>query len=275
MKNLTLSERMKNYYEVRTRTYLTSRTNIIIRLDGKRFSKYTKGLEKPFDMDFVVDMQETAKYLCEKVQGCKMGYVASDEISLWLTDYDDLNTNAWYDGQVQKITSISASHAATKFNQQRLLRELTSIGFLDRNVVENMKLADFDSRVFQIPELEEVVNYFIWRQQDTTRNSVSMAAQSVFSHRELQGKNGSEMQDMLMLDKGINWNNYPVSCKRGSCIVKRNFVDDISVQSYDYMGNGNISQRSTGVVRTKWVVEDSPIFTKDRDYVKSLQVKNG
>jgi tRNA(His) 5'-end guanylyltransferase len=275
MKNKSLKERMKNY-EVRERGYLTPRTNTIIRLDGKGFSKFTKGLNKPFDMGFVEDMQLTAKYLCENIQGCKMAYVASDEISLWLTDYDTLTTESWYDGQIQKITSISASHAASKFNQLRMIRMCSNNGgdfqfdIISKEDLENIKLADFDSRVFQIPELEEVVNYFLFREQHTTRNSISMLAQEHFSPKQLKGKSGNEMQDMLMKEKGINWNDIPVSCKRGSCVVKRKIVTNMNVNSFNIMADGNISSMGKGTIRNKWTIEDAPIFSKDRNYVKNI-----
>jgi tRNA(His) 5'-end guanylyltransferase len=258
MKNLTLGDRMKQYYENVTKTKLPRRTNTIIRIDGKAFHTYTRGLDKPFDMNLTMDMLETTKYLCENIQGCKMGYTQSDEISLWLTDYDTLTTSAWFDGSVQKIVSIASSMATAKFNELR-----------------PGKLAMFDARVFTINEIEEVVNYFVFRQQDATRNSVSMAAQANFSHKDLQGKSGSDMQDMLM-SKGINWNDYPVYSKRGGTVVKREFAEDIKpIEAYPVVdGAGDIfgvSYRSQGVIRPKWTIEEPPIFTKDRDYIKNIK----
>ena len=228
-----LGKRMKENYEIRTRSFLPRRTNVIIRLDGKAFHTYTKGLDKPFDYKLMDDMMETTKFLCENIQGCKIGYTQSDEISLLLTDYDNIKTSSWYDGQVQKITSVSASLATAKFNQLR-----------------PEKLAFFDSRVFVIPDKEEVVNYFIWRQQDATRNSLSMASQSVYSDKQLFKKNSSDKQEMLM-EKGINWNDYPVSAKRGSSVIRKTF---------DY-------EETT---RSKWDYTDIPIITKDRDFILDL-----
>ena len=233
MKKDELGKRMKENYEVRSRSYLPRRTNTIIRLDGKAFHTYTRGLDKPFDYKLIDDMVEVTKFLCENIQGCKIGYTQSDEISLLLTDYDNIQTSAWFDGNVQKICSISASMATAKFNELR-----------------SGKLAFFDSRCFSISDKEEVVNYFVWRQKDATRNSVSMAAQSVYSHRELNKKSSSDKQEMLF-QKGINWNDYPVSAKRGSAVIKKYYEKE-------------------GAQRSKWDYVDIPIITQDRDFILDL-----
>lgn len=221
-----LGDRMKEFYEDRTRTYLPRRTYTIIRIDGKAFHTYTKGLDEPFDEKFVSDMDETAKFLCEKIQGTKLAFVQSDEISILVTDFDLLNTAAWFDGNIQKITSISASLATAKFNELR-----------------PGKLAYFDSRVFTIPSLAEVINYFIWRQQDTTRNSISAVARTLYSDKELQGKNSSQLQE-LCFQKGVNWNDLPVKLKRGRLILK---------ETYEKQGS----------LRARWVSTEPAIFTKD------------
>lgn len=108
----------------------------------------------------------------------------------------------------------------------------------------------FDSRCFNIPK-DEVVNCFIWRQQDATKNSISMVAQYYFSDKELHGKNGSVKQDMLMLQKGVNWNDFSPTEKIGSCVVK---------------------VESEG--RNKWVIDlNTPIFSKEIEYLdKFLQM---
>jgi hypothetical protein len=163
----TLGDRMKEYYENRTKTYLPRRTYTLIRIDGKAFHTYTKGLNRPFDDQLMDDMDETAIYLCKNIQGAKLAFVQSDEISILLTDFDKLQTSAWFDGNIQKITSVSSSLATAKFNELR-----------------PNKLALFDSRVFTIPSKVEVENYFIWRQQDTVRNSISSVAQSLYSSKD-------------------------------------------------------------------------------------------
>jgi len=279
-----IGDRMKYNYENRTKQFLTRRVPTIIRLDGKAFHTYTKGLNKPFDDGLIADMQETTKFLCDNVQGCKLGYTQSDEITLVLTDYDNLQTDAWFDYNVQKMTSVSASIATAKFNQLRLQRHfnksqkevdvINKSNFFDYdsvrvdNVGAQQKLAFFDSRVFQIGEKEEVVNSLIWRQQDAERNSIQMLAQSLYSQKQLHGKNTSVLQDMCW-DKGQNWNDLDSSIKRGSLILKQVYADDekVTKESASKLGAKSNSQTK---IRTKWEVVDTPIFTKDRDVILNL-----
>ncbi len=184
---------MKDFYEDRTRFKLARRTNTIIRIDGKAFHTYTKGLERPFDLGFMEDMNKTTEYLCQNIQGAKFGYVQSDEISILITDYDDISTHAWFDGNLQKMASIAASLATAEFNRLRLIRKMNTTVATAGSILEQFKHAMFDARVFQIPYQEEVLNYFIWRQQDATRNSISSVAQSLYSTKELHGKKTNEM----------------------------------------------------------------------------------
>ena len=229
----SLGDRMKEFYENRTRNFLPRRTYTIIRVDGKAFHSYTRGLVRPFDEKLVNDMDETACYMCKNIQGAKFAFVQSDEISILLTDFEGLTTDAWFDGNIQKMASISASLATAKFNELR-----------------PNKIALFDSRVFTIPSDIEVENYFIWRQQDTTRNSISSVAQSMFSHRELENKNTDQMQEMCF-QKGVNWNDFSAKLKRGRLIVKQNYEKD-------------------GATRSKWVSVEPPIFTQEREMLKVL-----
>ena len=242
-----LGSRMKENYENRAKTFLTRRTPVLLRLDGKAFHTFTKGMNRPFDKLLIETMQETTKFLCENIQGCKIGYTQSDEITLLVTDYDKLGTDAWFDYNVQKMCSISASLATLAFN--RIFREKAITSGLDL-YINKIDKAMFDSRCFNIPK-EEVVNCFIWRQQDATKNSISMVAQYYFSDKELHGKNGSVKQDMLMLQNGVNWNDFSPTEKRGSCVVK---------------------VESEG--RNKWVIDlNTPIFSKEREYIdKFLQM---
>lgn len=270
--NTALSTRMKENYESRSKQYLLRRIPTIIRLDGKAFHTYTKGLNKPFDEGLIEDMQETTKFLCQNIQGCKMGYTQSDEITIVLTDYDTFETSAWFDYNVQKMTSISASIATAKFNQLRMQRFInespttnSNAGkkYIYSNEVEESKLAYFDSRVFQIPEKEEVVNCLIWRQRDAEKNSVAMLAQSLYSHNELHKKNGNDMQEMCF-QKGHNWNDLHFSKKRGSFIIKNTYVNG---QLYK---NDSPEELKTEVVRTKWDVVETPMFGKDRNSILDL-----
>ncbi|MFW6243030.1 MAG: tRNA(His) guanylyltransferase Thg1 family protein [bacterium] len=247
-----LGRRMKEYYENRTRIYLPRRTYTIIRIDGKAFHSYTKGLTRPFDDGLIQDMDDTAIHLCENIQGAKLAFVQSDEISILLTDFDKIGTDAWFDGNVQKICSVSASLATSKFNQLRLKRNAELIINRVEDFINSFKLANFDSRTFTIPSKTEVMNYFIWRQQDTVRNSISSVAQSLYSHKELNGKNTDQMQEMCF-QKGFNWNDLNSKLKRGRFIEKIEYNKELE--------NGE------KVIRTKWVSNECPTFTQDVDFI--------
>lgn len=260
-----LGDRMKEYYENRSKSYLTRRTPVIIRIDGCHFHSFCRGLRKPYDPTFIKAMQLTTKDLCENIQGCKIGYVESDEISLLLTDYDTLRTEAWFDYSVQKICSVAASIAAMYFNKHwsKLVEE-----FYEENVEDNWHEDEderyyndvlkkkvelggyFDARAFNLPE-SEIVNYFIWRQNDATRNSIQGLAQANFSQKQLQGLNNSQLQDKLHEEKNINWNDYSVVEKRGTC-VKRNVIEG----------------------KSNWIIDTNiPIFTQNRNYIEEVLPK--
>ena len=274
----SLGDRMKENYENRAKTYLVRRMPVIIRLDGKAFHTFTKGLKRPYDEIFHNTMNATLKYLCENIQGCKLGYTQSDEITLLLTDYDTLTTAAWFDYSVQKICSVSASMATMAFNKffdeecgkyidvlmalQEFDLEEEYLDVLDRKIGNAM----FDSRCFNIPE-DEVTNCFIWRQQDATRNAVQMLGQCNFSHNELQGKSCNNIQDMLMTQKGINFNDMPTEFKRGVCCYKTT-KEDIVI---DVKTNKEIR-----LMRSDWIIDkEIPIFTQNRDYIENtFRVRN-
>ena len=268
-----LATRMKERYQDAYNIKFPGRTNIIIRLDGKSFGKYTKGLETPFDKEFADDMDMTAKYLCQNIQGCKFAYIQSDEISLLITDYDTFETSPWFGNKLQKFVSVTASMATAEFNRLRLIRACsTNDGDFAQPIlsifeIEEFRMAEFDSRAFIIPEAEEVVNYFLWRQQDATRNSISMTGQKYFSHNQLHKKTTSEVQDMLMglynedgpfIETPVNWNDFPVRFKRGGMIMRR-----------EQIGNeGPLFDKSEVPGTTmEWVKVDPPIFSKDRDFL--------
>lgn len=236
----SLGDRMKNNYENRARSYLPRRSYTILRIDGKCFHTYTKKLDIPFDVGLIEDMNATAQYLCKNIMGTKFAFVQSDEISLLLTDFENINTEAWFDNNIQKMVSVSASMATSSFNKARISRDIDNADYF----------AEFDSRVFQIPQKIEVINYFIWRQNDTVRNSISSVAQSLYSHKQLNNKCNAEMQEMIF-QKGTNWNDYDTTLKRGRMIVK---------ESYD----------KEGTERTRWIVQAPPIFTEDKEYLDRL-----
>ena len=270
-----IGDRMKSYYEDRTRYKLTRRTNTIIRVDGKAFHTYTRGLKRPFDEGLMEDMNKTTEYLCQNIQGAKFGYVQSDEISILITDYDDISTHAWFDGNLQKMASIAASLATSKFNQLRMARAcfddvIKEDAPIYKDDIEDFKLAMFDARVFQIPYQEEVINYFIWRQQDATRNSISSVAQANFSAKELHGKKTNQMQDMLMLEKGINWNDFTPREKRGSLIRK---VENVYYRKTEPIMDGKtrVLGENDTYKRSKWEADsETPIFSQEKGYLRWL-----
>ena len=220
--------RMKEFYEQVPKYRLMRRTPVIIRIDGKAFHTFTRGFDRPFDEVLGNAMVKTMQYLCENIQGCIFGYVQSDEISLVLSDYKKLNSDAWFGYEVQKMCSIAASMATMAFNNFFIMETYKWSHRCDVDCTEqNTKLLEaynkainkgamFDARVFNIPK-EEVVNCIYWRQLDAARNSVQMVGQANFSHNELQNKSCNVIQDMLYEQKGINWNDYPTRWKRGVC----------------------------------------------------------
>lgn len=265
-----LGDRMKKYEYV-TRTYLTPRTPVIIRVDGKAFHTFTRGFKKPFDSILVKTMQQTMKYLCESIQGCVLGYQQSDEITLVLIDYKKIDTCSWFDYNIQKCASVAASMATMAFNKffykniddyantDEALASLYGNDEVSKEETRSYlsvlkralsKGAMFDARVFNIPK-EEVTNCILWRQNDATRNSIEMVGHANFSQSSLYKKSCNQIQDMLMLEKGINWNDFPVTLKRGSCCIRK------SVEGSD---------------RTKWVIDDNiPIFKgEQRSYINNL-----
>lgn len=236
--NDELGSRMKEYYETIPKTRLMRRCPVAIRLDGKAFHTFTRGFQKPFDEILVKSMQETMKYLCQNIQGCVFGYTQSDEITLILIDYQTLTTDAWFDYEVQKMCSISASMATLAFNQYFWKEVLNLYNDIlpdslkeEQEIVKQHKIyyaavekgAMFDARVFNIPK-EEVTNLIYWRQLDATRNSIQMVGQANFSHKELQNKSCNDIQDMLMTQKNINWNDFPPYLKRGSACKKVDII---------------------------------------------------
>jgi tRNA(His) guanylyltransferase len=233
VKGDSLGDRMKAQYENRSRFMLPRRTYTIIRCDGKAFHTFTRRLEKPFDYRLVDAMTFATHALCKEAQGAAFGYVQSDEISVLLTDFADIKTEAWFDGNVQKIASVAASVVTAEFNRC----------FYPSGPDPDGPPAVFDARVFTIPDPVEVENYFIWRQQDATRNSISGLAQAHFSAKQLHGVNNSGMQEMLFREKGINWNDCPTDQKRGRTVI------------YD---------------ESLWLSDlDIPVFTAERDYLTS------
>lgn len=293
--------RMKTFYEQIPKTRLMRRCPVVIRCDGRSFHTFTKKFQKPFDEVLIKTMQETMKYLCENIQGCVLGYTQSDEITLILIDYKKITSSAFFDYEVQKICSITASMATMAFN--KFLKEnideysLNNMGtaFIlhgetgrlsdkEKNILKNIMIyeeayhkgAMFDARCFNIPK-EEVTNLVYWRQLDASRNSIQMVGRANFSHKELQNKSCNDIQDMLMTQKGINWNDLPTYQKRGSCCVKENHFIENEKGTQICFPEGcsdpfEDEETLTGVYRSSWIIDtEIPIFKGEgRDYIDRL-----
>jgi tRNA(His) guanylyltransferase len=272
-----LGVRMKTFYEQIPKTKLMRRCPVALRIDGKAFHTFTRGFQKPFYEVLIKSMQETMKYLCENIQGCVLGYTQSDEITLILVDYKKLTSSAWFDYEVQKICSIAASMATMAFNKffaNNVGDYCTYTYEREDNSHEEYehilslaidKGAMFDCRCFNIPK-EEVTNLIYWRQLDASRNSIQMVGQANFSHKELQNKSCNEIQDMLMTQKGINWNDLPIYQKRGSCCVRNKII----------LFRGSIMEtaqlRDTSKSEKEWIIDtEIPIFKNEgREYIDRL-----
>lgn len=222
-----LGDRMKGYEAV-TKNSLMPKTPAIIRLDGKAFHTWTKGLEAPFDNRFYACMASTARQLTNEIQGAAFAYGQSDEISILLRDYDTYDTEAWFNGAIQKIVSVSASMATGYFNR------------MVQKVIDdpNRPLAFFDARVFNVPA-HEVCNYFIWRQQDFMRNSLQMVARHYLGHKRCHGLNREGMKRALMeMDEPVVWDELPTlfrhgySYTRGAEDISTNIPQFTSVREY-------------------------------------------
>ena len=275
-----LANRMKEY-EKRNQYYLQKRTPVAIRVDGRSFHTFTKGFQRPFDDVLIKTMQETAKYMCENIQGAKFAYVQSDEITIILTDYDTLETGCWFNYRTDKLCSIAASMATMIFNKifkekvENFIEEggafsLAQLNYNQMKMEPYLKAIEkgamFDARCFNIPK-EEVTNLIYWRQLDATRNSIQMVGQANFSHKELQNKSCNDIQDMLHEQKGINWNDYPTVCKRGTaCIKNRKIIE--------YLDEFKVTAKLMDSTKTEnsWIIDTEMPILKDEDraYVDDL-----
>ena len=273
-----LGVRMKTFYEQIPKTKLMRRCPVAIRCDGRSFHTFTRNFQKPFDEVLIKSMQETMKYLCENIQGCVLGYKQSDEITLILVDYKKLTSSAWFDYEVQKLCSIAASMATMAFNKA-FVKEVKKYSFelsMGIHTDEERRLLDiydkaidkgamFDARCFNVPK-EEVTNLCYWRQLDASRNSIQMVGQANFSHKELQNKSCNDIQDMLMTQKGINWNDLPTYQKRGSCCVRNKIV----IESDGVMATAQL--RDTSKSENEWIIDTNiPLFKGEgREYIDRL-----
>lgn len=242
----SLGDRMKTYEAV-TRAVLPPRTCTVVRVDGRAFHSFLRHADKPFDEAVMMAMDATAAALCREMSGAAFAYTQSDEVSVLLSDFGAVGTQPWFGGVVQKMASIAASTATVAFNATY------GINYDDAT-------ATFDARVFTIPDPAEVANYFLWRQRDCVRNSISMAAQAHFSHKRLHRVNTDQMQELLWQEKGVNWNDYPDGCKRGRVAVRK--TGDRAVT---YTDRRTRQEMNTVALRSWWETEAAPHFTAAPD----------
>lgn len=242
-----LGDRMKSYEAV-TRSVLLPHSYTILRVDGRAFHSYLSRAVKPFDFDFMADMGDVGGVLCQKIAGTLFGYGQSDEISLLLSDVEP-QSQPWFGGVVQKMASVAAS--------------LATAVLIGRRGLEG--LPHFDARVFTLPSETEVANYFVWRQRDAVRNSISMAAQAKFSPKQLHGVNSDQMRDMLWREHGINWNDYPDEAKRGWLVTR-----SVREAEVAYVDRRTGEENVTVAERTFWEVAPAPHFVCDERFLASV-----
>jgi len=224
---------------------------VCVRLDGKCFSKFTKGLRQPYDERMSTLMRDTAKFMVEETNAA-MGYTQSDEISLVFYS-DNYDSQIFFDGRIQKMVSVLASMCSVYFNKG-----------LPTNIPEKAHLLPiFDCRVWTVPNMVEATNALLWREQDATKNSIASAAQSVYSHKQLHKKSGKEMQEMLF-KKGINWNDYPSFFKRGTFIQRRKVHRKFTTEELERLPEKHAARKDPDLVieRTEVRELEMPPFVK-------------
>lgn len=244
-----LGDRMKKYEHI-TRFSLPPRTYTLLRVDGRAFHTWTKGLQRPYDTDLINCMDDAAIALCESISGTQFAFVQSDEISILAVDFKDIKSQSWFDGNLQKWASVGASIATMAFNVSVMSLNRRALE-LDTTAIGSKKRpnATFDARVYSIPDFIEVENYFVWRQKDAERNSITMLAQAYASHKQLHGKSITERHEIIH-KAGDNWAKHPVSFKHGRVVRKQGGVIE---------GRGN------------WIADTTtPVFTKQRNYLRDL-----
>ena len=238
---MTLSDRCKEFENIEAQRTLIPKLPILVRLDGRAFHTYTRGLERPYDTRLQTCMIETTKQLVEQFDA-KLGYTQSDEISL-LFNYEE-PAQPLFKGRQQKIVSVLSSACTVYF-------KTLADKFLPK---KSHLFPQFDCRVWNVPNIDEVYLYMLWREDDATRNSITMAAQSVYSHKQLLHKNRNDMHEMLH-EKGINWNDYPSEFKRGIYLKRQQFLEELSEEQLKKIPKDKIPENGK-VIRSRVVKLD-------------------
>jgi tRNA(His) guanylyltransferase len=251
MDKTSLGDRIKSY-EAATESRTLPQLPVVVRLDGRSFSKFTKGMKRPFDKEFRQAMIEVTKYLVEQTNA-KIGYTQSDEISLVL-HVDNVNSEIMFNGRIQKIVSNFASMASVKFLIEMQKR-------FPEKVSEGKTLPSFDARAFSVPNKTEATNSIFWRTLDAQKNSISMVAHTYFSHKSLQDLSGEDKKVRLRNEVGIDWNDYSSAEKQGVFIRK----EKVRIQlDKEHLERIPVDKRPEGgwVDRKKVVEIDMPDFLR-------------
>jgi tRNA(His) 5'-end guanylyltransferase len=250
------ANRMKGY-ESKARTRLEPKTPVIGRIDGKAFHTLTRGMERPWDIRLQKSMWVATKHLCKNLQGCKLAYWQSDEVSVLLTDYEKETSQGWFDYKVEKMCSVGASLFTSAF----LAAMMNYFPDRESDLRNGKGLPAFDARFFSIPK-DEVTNYFIWRQKDAIRNSVQMLARAHFSHKDCANKDNVALKAMLLEEKGIDWEEEKTYLKSGLCVIRKPFETTVTFERGGEM-------HTEEVTRKIWEPDlNTPRFVEERDYIE-------
>jgi tRNA(His) guanylyltransferase len=248
-----IGDRLKTKYEDVFRVSVPQQTYGLVRIDGKAFHTFTKGLQRPYCPELGQALDTAAKTLCKEMMGCRFAYGQSDEYSFLFTDFDTEKSEMWFSGNAMKIASVSASIFTAAFNE-------AWSGPIRR------KSGTFDSRVFVIPPRRDVFEYFRWRQADASRNSLRMLASCHFSHKELQGKGASDLHEMLHKAVGVNWNDCASAFRRGRVVKK---VE--STRTVSYIHRKTKETNTQTITESVWSVDQEiPVFTRNKAYLESM-----
>lgn len=246
-----LGDRMKIYEGFEVGRRFLPRLPICVRIDGKRFSRWTRGLGRPYDQRLSDLMVHVTSRLVEETHAA-IGYTQSDEISL-VYYAKDPKSSVIFDGRIQKMTSVLASMATAWFNAEVPKRIPERAG----------QPALFDCRCWVTPSLDEAVNSLVWRERDATKNSLSMAARHYYSHKDLHGKQGTDLHDLLHA-KGVNWNDYPAFFKRGVFVQRRTVQRQFTTQEIEALPAKHAarSDPTLTVTRSSVISLDMPPFNR-------------
>lgn len=252
---MDLGDRMKAY-ERSYETYMIGRLPVVIRVDGKGFSRWTKqtARKKPFDPELADAMAYACSQTASNIEGCVFGYTQSDEMTFVLRNDQSLESTPWFGNRVQKITSVVAAYVTAYFNEM----------IINSWEATPTPLAVFDARVFAVPSVQEAINCLVWRQNDATKNSISAACYyevatkvgKKTARKLMHGLGQKQQQELLFQERAINWNDYPIRYKRGIGTYRVVETKEMDGKSY---------------TRSSWKIDnDLPVFTKEPEFLRSI-----